>query len=134
MTSAAPPDALVLLAHGSPDPAWIAPIDATAARIRRAVPASCPVLVAVLEHGQTLAEAVRGLQAAGHRRVAVVPCFLSDGGRHLRRDIPALVAALQESFTSIDLVLAPALGIDAAVQDALAAAAVRLAGFDATSS
>lgn len=123
-----PPDALILLAHGSPDERWLAPIEATAARIRRAVPADCPVVVALLEHGKTLAEAVRELCDAHHRVLAIVPLFLSDGGRHLRRDIPDMVTALRQTFTSVALLLAPALGTDAAVQDALAEAAVRHAG------
>lgn len=131
MLSPVPPDALILLAHGSPDPAWIVPIEAIAARIRGAVPPGYPVVVAVLEHGKALAEAVRDLRDARHRVIAIVPVFLSDGGRHLRRDIPAMVTALRQTFSSVALLLAPALGTDAAVQDALAEAAVRHAGLTA---
>lgn len=123
------PDALILLAHGSPDPLWILPVEATAERIRRRVPPSYPVLVATLEHGPSLEEAVRTLRDAGHHRIAIVSHFISAGGRHLRRDVPALVTALQQTFTSIALHLAPgALGTDEAVLDALAEAAVRHAG------
>jgi sirohydrochlorin cobaltochelatase len=119
------PDALILLAHGSPDALWLLPAQATADRIRRLAP-DCPVVLAVLEHGPTLAEAVRDLRDAGHRRVVILPLFLSAGGRHVRRDVPAMVLALQQTFKSVALHLVPgALGTDDAVLDALAEAAVR---------
>jgi sirohydrochlorin cobaltochelatase len=117
-------DALVLLAHGSPDPDWMAPVEATAARVRARVP--CPVVTATLEHGRGLAEAVAGLAAGGATRIAVVALLLSPGGRHFKRDIPAQVAAVQAAHPGLELRLAPGvLGMDAAVLDALAAAAVR---------
>lgn len=120
------PDALILLAHGSPDPLWILPAEATAERVRGLVPRECPVVLAVLEHGKALAEAVRDLRDAGHRRIVILPLFLSAGGRHLRRDVPAMVLALQQTFKSVALHLVPgALGTDDAVLDALAEAAVR---------
>lgn len=120
------PDALILLAHGSPDPDWMVPVDAAARRIRDRVPADCPVVVATLEHGKALAEAVRELQTADRRRIVIVPLFLSAGGRHLKRDVPTLVQSLQQIFTSVALRLVPgALGTDEAVLDALADAAVR---------
>ena len=40
--------ALVLLAHGSPDPEWMAPIDGAAARIK-ALAADVDVAIATLE-------------------------------------------------------------------------------------
>lgn len=123
------PDALILLAHGSPDPDWLLPVEAAAERIRRLV--AVPVAVATLEHGASLEAAARALATAGHRRLAVVPLFLSPGGRHLKRDIPALVASLQAQDLGVELRLAPgALGTDEAVLDALAAAAVRRAGLE----
>lgn len=129
MTSAdrhtAPGTGLVVLAHGSPDPDWLLPVVAVVDRLRRAAP-DLPTELATLEHGPDLASAVRALQAAGCRRVRVVPLFLSAGGRHLKRDIPALVAALRETCPDVDLHLVPvALGTDDVVLDALAAAALR---------
>jgi sirohydrochlorin cobaltochelatase len=127
------PDAMILLAHGSPDPDWMAPVEATAERIRRAHPPPFTVLTAVLEHGPTLAEAVHRLRDGGHRHIAVVSLFLSDAGRHLRRDIPAMITALQTTFSSVSVQLVPgALGTDDVVLDALADAAVRRSGMATT--
>lgn len=118
-------DAIVLLAHGSPDPDWLAPIELTAARLRQRT--ACAVLVATLEHGPTLAAAIARL-AADHRTIAVVPLFLSPGGKHIKRDVPATVAAVQSVYPQLTIHLSPgAIGMDEPVLDALAAAALRRA-------
>jgi len=117
-------DAIVLLAHGSPDPDWLAPALLTAARLRQLAP-DTPIEVATLEHGPSLANAVTTLAAAHHRRIAVIPLFLSPGGKHIKRDVPALVASVQASHPDLALHLSPgAIGMDAPVLDALAAAAL----------
>lgn len=119
--------ALILLAHGSPDPAWMKPVEASAARIRALAP-ELLVRTAALEGSASLEEAVSELEAAGEHEIQVVAYFLSPGGRHLRRDIPELVAAVRASHPALSIALAPgALGIEEEVQDALARAAVRLA-------
>ncbi len=120
-------DAIVLLAHGSPDPDWLAPALLTAARLRQLAPET-PIEVATLEHGPSLANAVATLAAAHHRRIAVIPLFLSPGGKHIKRDVPALVASVQASHPGVALHLSPgAIGMDEPVLDALAAAALRRA-------
>ena len=59
-------DAFVLLAHGSRDPAWVAPFDRIAARVREARPDAGDVALAYLEHAQPdLAGAVDGVVARG---------------------------------------------------------------------
>lgn len=121
--------AIALLGHGSPDPAWIRPLEQIAARLRALAP-RLPVALAVLEHGPALARVVDDLAAAGARRITVVPVFLSGGGRHLRHDVPELVAALARDRPALTLVLGgDALGSDPAVIDAMAAAALRRAGY-----
>ncbi|MBK7826536.1 CbiX/SirB N-terminal domain-containing protein [Nannocystis sp.] len=86
-----------------------------------------PVHVATLEHGPTLAAAIARL-ATDHRTIAVVPLFLSPGGKHIKRDVPALIAAVQAAYPQLTLHLSPgAIGMDEPVLDALAAAALRRA-------
>ena len=117
----------MLLAHGSPDPDWMLPVEQTAARVR--AQASCPVHTATLEHGAGLGELVTALAAVGARDVVVVPLFLSPGGRHIKRDVPALVAAVQAEHPALALRLSPgAIGMDEPVLAALATAALRRAG------
>lgn len=123
--------ALVLLAHGSPDPAWMEPIDGTAARIRALAP-TLTVRTATLDPG-SFADAVAALVADGERDLRVVAYFLSPGGKHLRRDIPALVAAAQARHPEATITLIPgALGVADEVVDALARAALRLGGGPST--
>jgi sirohydrochlorin cobaltochelatase len=123
-------DAIVLLAHGSPDPDWMLPVERCAALVQARSPAT-PVLVATLEQGRSLNEVAEALVAAGAIRVAVIPFFLSPGGRHVKRDLPATVAATQAAFPGLELQLGPgAIGMDPDVLAALATAALRRAGFD----
>ena len=116
------PHAIVLLAHGSPDPDWMAPVEATAARMRIHAPGVL-VHTAMLEHGRSLAEVAATLAAAGLRRITVIPLFLSPGGRHVKRDVPALVAAVQAEAFLEACPQATVVGIDRDVE-ALALAAL----------
>ena len=86
--------ATVLFAHGSRDPAWRAPIEAVAARMRELSPGA-RVMCAYLEYtSPTLQDAVDALRAAGATSVAIWPMFLGVG-RHAREDLPKLVDALR---------------------------------------
>jgi sirohydrochlorin cobaltochelatase len=121
----APDTAVVLLAHGSPDPEWLRPVEQIAARLRELAPALA-IAVATLEHGPALVDVVAGLAGASVRRVVVVPVFLSGGGRHMRRDVPELVARVQRDRGDLEIALGgDALATDPVVLDALAAAALR---------
>ena len=124
--------AIVLLAHGSPDPAWIRPIERTAARLRELAPER-RVAVATLDEAEAIQRKLLALNVEryGERDVRVVAYFMSPGGRHLRRDIPALVAVAQETHPEATITLIPgALGVADEVVDALARAALRLGGGD----
>lgn len=120
--------AIVLFAHGARDPRWAVPFEAVADAVRAADP-SRPVVIAFLEMMRPdLAEAVDGLANDGATRIDVVPLFLGTGG-HLRKDLPPLVDAARERHPDIAIRLHPAIGEDASVTQAMAAAALRVAGF-----
>lgn len=120
------PTAVVLLAHGSPDPDWRRPIDAMAERLAALRP-GCTVAVAYLGScPPPLAEAVDRLVAQGHRHLLVVAAFLSSGGRHIKHDVPEAVAEQAAAHPQLRIELRPgALGAEPEVIDALAAAAAR---------
>jgi sirohydrochlorin cobaltochelatase len=119
--------AIVLLAHGSPDPTWLDPVVRLAARMRAQSPGLL-VGVATLDHGPVLADIVADLAARGAARVVVVAVLLSGGGRHMRRDIPELVASVQAGRRDLAVELAgDALGEDPLVIDAMATAALKRA-------
>ena len=112
--------ALILFAHGSRDPAWRAPFDLVAARVRALRP-DVPIELAFLEHASpSLPDAVEALVARGAAAVKIVPLFLGIGG-HLRKDLPALVAAISDRHPGLAVATTPALGESPEVLEAVAA-------------
>ncbi|MGW0502703.1 sirohydrochlorin chelatase [Micromonospora sp. NPDC003241] len=100
---------MLLVAHGSRDPRAAEATRALARAVSAARPGT-PVLASWLDHtepGPT--EALRGLAAAGHTRAVLVPLLLT-AAYHRRVDIPAAVAAAQESGPSIAVTVTDVLG------------------------
>lgn len=119
-------DAIILLAHGSRDPLWRAPVEAVAARLRALSP-KVAVACAYLELCEPpLAQAVAELADAGVRSVAIVPLFLGMG-RHVREDLPQLVEALRKERPGVHLSLGQPVGEDARVTELLARIALECA-------
>jgi sirohydrochlorin cobaltochelatase len=115
--------ALVLVAHGSPDPDWRRPLEQLHATLSAQLGAR--VGLAYLAHAPSLIEVIGSLADAGHERIVVVAALLSPGGRHVKQDIPEAVAQARELRPELEIVLAEgALGDDPGVIAALAAAAI----------
>ena len=114
--------AIVLFAHGSRDPLWHRPMQAVAARVAALQP-DVPVACAYLELSTpSLSDAVAELVRQGCTQVRVVPMFLGVG-KHVREDLPVLMAQLQHDHPQVRFDLQPAVGEQSAVLDALALAA-----------
>jgi sirohydrochlorin cobaltochelatase len=114
---------LILFAHGSRDPAWAAPFEAVAARLRSRRP-QCRVVLAYLELMQPdLPTAAASLVQAGCVRIDIVPMFLGTGG-HVRRDLPALAQQLRQRQPGVQWSLHAPIGEHPDVIDAMAAAAL----------
>lgn len=126
MSAPTEPTAIVLVAHGSPDPDWRRPIHALARRLREREPQRA-VEVAYLGFLEpSLPQAVARLVAQGHRHVLVLAAFLSPGGKHIKEDVPRLVAEQAAAHPEMRIELRPgALGAEPEVVEALAEAAVR---------
>lgn len=126
--AAEPSEALILIAHGSPDPDWRRPIDALALRVRDLLPRRT-VTAAFLDHlAPSLDAAAGSLVAAGIARARVIPIFLSAGGNHIKRDIPALCERVAAQWPALALTLSPgAIGNHPDVVDAIARATLDLA-------
>jgi sirohydrochlorin cobaltochelatase len=111
--------ALILFAHGARDPRWAEPFE----RLRQIAQAALPdteVSLAFLElMSPRLPEAVASLVQAGCGKVSLVPVFLGQGG-HVLRDLPLLVDELRGTHPGLEIAVAPAVGEDAAVLDAIA--------------
>ena len=111
-------EGLVLIAHGSRDPEWSQPFEKIAVSLGKRLPAVAVVL-AYLEHGPSLEEAVAALAAKGAMSVRVVPLFLGAGG-HVKEDLPKLVA--QAKRPEMNLVLEKPIGERPDVIEAIASA------------
>jgi sirohydrochlorin cobaltochelatase len=119
--TATAPDALLLVAHGSRDPHWARPLEATADALRTLRP-QLDVRLAFLEYtAPSPAHVLAELVAAGSRSVCVAPVFLGIGA-HARADMAAIAQAARTAHPQLDLVLLPAAGELPAVQQALARA------------
>jgi sirohydrochlorin cobaltochelatase len=121
-----PKSPVVLLAHGSADPAWAAPVRGLLDRLAAAEPGRT-VRVAFMESAApSFPETIRELAAAGHRRAAVIPVFLSSGGPHMKRDVPALVKETQRECPGVEIqLLGGALGEEPEVLDAMSRTVLR---------
>ncbi|WP_246100539.1 sirohydrochlorin chelatase [Tepidimonas alkaliphilus] len=122
----APPaaDGLLLLAHGARDPAWAAPFERVVAHVRAAQPALAVQLAFLERLTPNPAQAGATLAAAGCRHVVVLPLFLGSGG-HVQRDVPQRVAALVSAHPGVRWTLAPTVGNDELLVQALASIALR---------
>lgn len=114
-----PRHATILLAHGSRDPAWRAPLDQVAWHMRQLQPEH-PVRCAFLEWTQPdLMTAVDELLALGVQAITVMPMFLGLG-KHAREDLPRLAAQLQTRHPHIRFVVKPSVGEQVEVLQLLA--------------
>ena len=115
--------ALILFAHGARDPQWSQPFERVAEQVRALHPGTM-VRLAFLEFmAPNLVTAGNTLVAAGCTAVDVVPLFLGAGG-HVRKDLPVLLAQLQEAHPGVQFTLRPAVGEAPALVDAMAAVAL----------
>ncbi len=122
-------DGVILFAHGSRDPLWRRPMEAVAARLRDRWPGRvvrCAYLELTEPDLPTTAAELAGL---GLSSVRIVPMFLG-AGRHVREDLPTLVAGLHQQHPGVRWDLRPPVGEDERLLETLA----DLAGGDETPS
>ncbi|MEP7062824.1 MAG: CbiX/SirB N-terminal domain-containing protein [Betaproteobacteria bacterium] len=117
---------ILLIAHGSRDAGWAAPFEQLHERVGAH---GQLVALAYLERmAPDIETAVRDLVVLECTHAVVVPLFLGQGG-HVREDLPRIIAAEMQRHPSITLTLAPPIGEDSRVLDAITAACVaHLAG------
>ena len=116
---------MLLVAHGSPDPAWRVPLDAVCERARLLAPER-RVELCFLEHNDPdLESAIGTMHSQGIACIRVIALLLSGGGRHMRVDIPAIIQRAHTRLPGleIELVAHPA-GVHEVVIDALARVAL----------
>lgn len=110
--------ALVLLAHGSPDPRWRAPFEKLTSTLRERLGAE-RIQLAYLEFAApTLYEAAGAAARAGFSRLRILPLFMAGGG-HVERDIPVQVEQLCWELPEIAVDILPPVGEDPRVAAAI---------------
>ncbi len=123
MSVQTPLSALVLFAHGSRDPKWAEPFKAIQALIRAQTP-NLPVELAFLELMQPgIQECLSELATQGVKRISIVPIFLA-AGRHLREDLPPLIAPIQKQFPDLLIKVTAPIGDIPEFQSAIATLAL----------
>lgn len=121
--SVADDPAVLLVAHGSPDPDWRRPLEQLCATLGEAL--GPRVALAYLAQDPKVDAVIAELVARGHGHVIVIAALLSPGGRHVKRDIPAVVEAARAAHPTLRLELVSgALGDDPGVIAALTAATI----------
>ncbi|MGO1692325.1 MAG: sirohydrochlorin chelatase [Marinobacter sp.] len=97
---------IILLAHGSSDQRWCDTFETLAEPTLKTISNS---RIAYMELAEpSLDTVVREGIAAGTHEFIVVPLFLA-AGRHLRKDVPAMIEALEHS-TGASIQLSPPIG------------------------
>jgi sirohydrochlorin cobaltochelatase len=110
---------LVLFAHGARDPEWAAPFRAIASRVATGRK-DLEVKLAFLElQPPSLTDAITELAAAGHSTIHIAPLFMAQGG-HLKKDVPALLAAIGKQQPALTIRLLPAIGDVPELRDSIA--------------
>ena len=119
MNQPTPKNALIHFAHGSRDPKWAEPFAAIQALIRAQAPDTL-VELAFLELMQPgIQECLSVLAKQGVKRVSVAPIFLA-AGRHLREDLPALIAPIQKQYPDLVINVTAPIGDIPEFQSAIA--------------
>ena len=121
--------AIVLVAHGSPQPQWAKPAQRVRDMLRQRRPDTRVELAFLPPAPPDVFAVIDGLVADGVLQIEVVAMLLSGGGRHMTKDIPEALAQLRTRHEGVEIRLcAEALGGTDEVLEAMAAAAARLLG------
>jgi sirohydrochlorin ferrochelatase len=118
MTASAESAALIVFAHGSSVESANHAVRIVANQVAERGGYET-VQAAFLEGGRpNLREAVEIVAGLGHRRVVILPYFLTLG-LHLQRDLPRLIEGIQGAYQELSIEVTPPLDTHPALVDAL---------------
>ena len=119
--------ALILFAHGARDPEWANPMRRVQAAVRERTN-GVPVELAFLEFmTPNLTESVTQLIADGADKLVILPMFIARGG-HLKKELPEMLEVLRCTYPNVEFSLGGAIGEHDTVVQAMASAALEVAG------
>jgi len=106
---------VILLAHGSSDQRWCETFQRLAEPTLKSVGNSA---IAYMELATpSLHDVIASGKQAGMKNFTVVPLFLA-AGRHLRKDVPAMIAELEDQH-QVSIRLADPIGMNPKLGDAI---------------
>lgn len=111
--------ALLLMAHGTPLEAANEPVYRLTDWLQKAADFSAAQAAFLDCNDPRIGPAIDGLVAGGAGAIVAFPYFLHRG-RHLRQDIPELLAAARQRHPGLDLWAAPHIGYDLRLADVIA--------------
>ena len=100
---------LILIAHGSREPRWLASVEELAESLQAGRDQDRVRLAYMQCASPTLMEVVSDAAESGHTKFRVLPLFLTLGG-HVARDIQELVDEVRQARPDIDVQLLPPVG------------------------
>ena len=110
--------ALLVMAHGTPLADANQPIRQLTAWLHKATAYPLADLAYLDCNTPRIADAIDALAAQGARKIVALPYFLHRG-RHLRQDLPALLAAARQRHPALTLLEAPHLDYDLRLADVI---------------
>jgi sirohydrochlorin cobaltochelatase len=102
---------LILLAHGSRDPAWRESIHGLAEAVARRLDDDAVRVAFMQFEGPTLPEVVRAAVGKGRKRLKLLPLFMASAG-HVDKDIRPMVEELAREYPETTLELLTPVGED----------------------
>ncbi|MFP4623990.1 MAG: NAD(P)-dependent oxidoreductase [Gemmatimonadota bacterium] len=100
---------LVLVAHGSRDPAWAGPLEELTRQVGERTGRGSVRLAFSQFESPTLEDVVADAAGSGIRTIRVLPLFMTAGG-HVERDIRPVVDELRRDYEPIEIELLPPVG------------------------
>ncbi|GAA6146052.1 sirohydrochlorin chelatase [Thalassolituus maritimus] len=120
--------ATVLLAHGSSDQNWLAPFSDLLGNIRDGLNGERVEMSYMELADPSMEHQITVLAREGFTHIDVMPLFFA-AGRHLRKDVPGQIDALQSTLKDeglqVSITLHPPVGLEPEVTDALRHIVVR---------
>lgn len=129
--------ATLLLAHGSSDPNWLAPFSDLLTNIRKGLDGERVELSYMELAEPSMEDQILKLAEEGFTHIDVMPLFFA-AGRHLRKDVPGQLDALQATLANqgmnVSIQLHPPVGLEPEVTDALRNIVIRQVNSEQTHS
>lgn len=116
--------AIILFAHGSPDPTWHKHIDLIKQQVIKKSPETKIDCAYLNFTSPDLQGSVQALASKGMNLIYVIPIFLGIG-QHLKNDLPILIEQIKISHPQIKIECTPPIGENDAVINLIADIALR---------